>query len=539
MPTIPSIRTSVENKEILVLDGHAKNGTFRRDARGRLIAYTGGFSVVFPYEYSDGSMWAFRCWHSDINNTKKRYEIISEAIQKAHLDFLCEFEYIEKGINVEGNIYPITRMRWVDGITIKDYICQNRYSKEKLTALAENFLKMTQALHSQSLAHGDLQHGNILVNEENQLYLVDYDSFYCPTLRGEEDTVTGLPDYQHPARRSNKSVSEKLDYFSELVIYLSILAIAENPYLVSKYKVEDADRLLFSKEDFEDITNSQIYKDIHPLGIQFQEMLDVLEEYLKCRSIDDLLPFDTFLLEKKILFSSSATKAVRNKQTVVINWDIPFEAKISIREKSSGLTWDVDNKGEKAEILTQDTTYELSVKTNEGKVFCKEITIMVFDECEIDFSADKQYIFPSVPVVLKWIVKNAKKVWLDGEEVEAVGAKVVKPTNAISVVLSAEDEFGKKEKRLDIGMLPMPIIKSLLVPTPNFVSNLSVTIQQPRFNVDVKFPTVDIDWIKLELPEVKPLSESGLFQKLSPPLTDTRFSLRRAIKKVYNHIIKK
>ena len=511
MPTIPSIRTSVENKEILVLDGHAKNGTFRRDARGRLIAYTGGFSVVFPYEYSDGSMWAFRCWHSDINNTKKRYEIISEAIQKAHLDFLCEFEYIEKGINVEGNIYPITRMRWVDGITIKDYICQNRYSKEKLTALAENFLKMTQALHSQSLAHGDLQHGNILVNEENQLYLVDYDSFYCPTLRGEEDTVTGLPDYQHPARRSNKSVSEKLDYFSELVIYLSILAIAENPYLVSKYKVEDADRLLFSKEDFEDITNSQIYKDIHPLGIQFQEMLDVLEEYLKCRSIDDLLPFDTFLLEKKILFSSSATKAVRNKQTVVINWDIPFEAKISIREKSSGLTWDVDNKGEKAEILTQDTTYELSVKTNEGKVFCKEITIMVFDECEIDFSADKQYIFPSVPVVLKWKVRNAKKVWLDGEEVEAVGAKVVKPTNAISVVLSAEDEFGKKEKRLDIGMLPMPIIKSLLVPTPNFVSNLSVTIQQPRFNVDVKFPTVDIDWIKLELPEVKSLSESGLF----------------------------
>ena len=383
---------------------------------------------------------------------------------------------------------------------------------------------MTQALHSQSLAHGDLQHGNILVNEENQLYLVDYDSFYCPTLRGEEDTVTGLPDYQHPARRSNKSVSEKLDYFSELVIYLSILAIAENPYLVSKYKVEDADRLLFSKEDFEDITNSQIYKDIHPLGIQFQEMLDVLEEYLKCKSIDDLLPFDTFLLEKKILFSSSATKAVRNKQTVVINWDIPFEAKISIREKSSGLTWDVDNNGEKAEILTQDTTYELSVKTNEGKVFCKEITIKVFDECEI---------------VLKWIVKNAKKVWLDGEEVEAVGAKVVKPTNAISVVLSAEDEFGKKEKRLDIGMLPMPIIKSLLVPTPNFVSNLSVTIQQPRFNVDVKFPTVDIDWIKLELPEVKPLSESGLFQKLSPPLPDTRFSLRRAIKRVYNHIIRK
>ena len=55
MPTIPSIRTSVENKDILVLDNHAKNGIFERDARGRLIAYSGGFSVVFPYKTTNGN----------------------------------------------------------------------------------------------------------------------------------------------------------------------------------------------------------------------------------------------------------------------------------------------------------------------------------------------------------------------------------------------------------------------------------------------------------------------------------------------------
>ena len=147
-------------------------------------------------------------------------------------------------------------MRWIDGDTIKDYICRIQAFQRILEELAENFLVMTHALHEQSLAHGDLQHGNILVGADHQLYLVDYDSFYCPKLNGEEDTVTGLPDYQHPARKSNKSVSEKLDYFSELIIYLSILAIAEAPIFVDKYKVEDADRLLFSKEDFEDITNS-------------------------------------------------------------------------------------------------------------------------------------------------------------------------------------------------------------------------------------------------------------------------------------------
>ena len=212
MPTIPSIRTSIENKDVLVLDDHAKNGTFERDARGRLVAYAGGFSVVFPYKTANGEKWAFRCWHSDIKNSKKRYETISDSIKKSHLSFLCEFQYIDKGINVEGTIYPTTRMRWIDGITIKDYICKNRNSKDVLIALADNFLKMTQALHAQSLAHGDLQHGNILVDKNHQLYLVDYDSFYCPKLKGEADTVTGLADYQHPARISNKTVSEKLDY---------------------------------------------------------------------------------------------------------------------------------------------------------------------------------------------------------------------------------------------------------------------------------------------------------------------------------------
>ena len=133
MPSIPSIRTSVENKNVLVLDEHAKNGTFERDARDRLIAYVGGFSVVFPYLTANGEKWVFRCWHAEVNNTKKRYEIISEAIIKAHLSFLCDFDYIENGINVEGIIYPTIRMRWVEGINIKDYICQNKNNPEILT----------------------------------------------------------------------------------------------------------------------------------------------------------------------------------------------------------------------------------------------------------------------------------------------------------------------------------------------------------------------------------------------------------------------
>ena len=75
------------------------------------------------------------------------------------------------------------------------------------------------------------------MNELGDIFLIDYDSFYCVELQGEKDIITGLVDYQHPLRKTNNIIHEKIDYFSELIIYLSILAIAENPTLVDKYKV--------------------------------------------------------------------------------------------------------------------------------------------------------------------------------------------------------------------------------------------------------------------------------------------------------------
>ena len=537
MPTIPTIKTSIENKDVLVLDEHVKNGIFRRDARGRLMSYAGGFSVVFPYQAVNGENWAFRCWHSDVSNSQKRYEIISEAIKIAHLDFLTEFFYVEKGINVEGEIYPTTRMRWVDGVTIKDYICQNKNSRDLLMKLADNFLQMTKTLHKLGFAHGDLPHGNIMVSDDHQLHLVDYDSFYCPKLKGETDNITGLPDYQHPARKINKSVSEKLDYFSELIIYLCIRAIAEDQSLIEKYNVEKPDRLLFAKEGYENIKDSEIYKDISDLGVEFQEMLGILELYLQMNDINELSPFDELLLKNKIVFTSSAIKAVRDKQTIELYWKVPFEAEVSLLQNNGDSSLSNEQEGNHFFVLSNDTTFTLSVSTKDGRVFKKQISILVFDECEIDFSADKYYIFPTIPVKLSWKVRNSKKVWLDKEEVGAIGSKVIEPKKAVSVILSTEDEFGVKEKSIDIGMLPIPQIKTLLVPTPEIVNNMALTIQQPKYNVDVRFPTIDIDWVKVEVPRVPSLTELGLNIELSPPLP--KFSIVSSIKRMFNHIIAK
>ena len=244
-----------------------------------------------------------------------------------------------------------------------------------------------------------------------------------------------------------------------------------------------------------------------------------------------------FLDEPVIDFIADKIKLRRERDTsVTLSWNIKnaLSPVLICKEKREII-------GENGSITitsTESTQYIIEVLALDREtIFTKELTIDVFDECEIDFSADKYYIFPTIPVTLSWNVKNAKTVWLDKEEVEAKGSKVIEPEKAVSVVLSAEDEFGVKEKRIDIGMLPIPQVKALLVPTPDIVSNMSITVKQPRFSTNVKFPVIDIDWIKAEVPKVKTLTELGLNVELSPPLP--KVNLMRSIKKVFNHIIRK
>lgn len=300
MPSIPSIRTSIENQSILIRDEHARKGKFLRDARNRLCAYSGGFTVVYPYVVNN-EKWAFRCWHASMGNVRTRFEIISKIMQSSKANYLSEFVYVNEGIVINEHVYPVTRMKWVDGITIKDYICANKSSKAKLTRLAENFLKMVQDMHHRRFAHGDLQHGNIIVNDKSDLFLIDYDSFYCPELKGVADIIHGLPDYQHPSRKLNKLSTEKLDYFSELIIYLSILGISEKPSLVDKYKIKNSEHLLFTAEDFKNLKQSAIYKDLFNLSNTINKLLLVLVDYLKEININSLKPFYEYLNKSTIV----------------------------------------------------------------------------------------------------------------------------------------------------------------------------------------------------------------------------------------------
>lgn len=268
-------------------------------------SYSGGFCVVFPF-VKGRQRKAVRVWHQEIDKIKERYRLLSQDFKRLKNNALLSFEYVEKGLNVKGQLLDITIMDWVEGYPLKNYILDivhdTRSKKEKSQAILELAGKLRDAfenMHKLGLSHGDLQHDNIIITGDGAPRFIDYDCFYSPSMGSRfHQTTAGYHGYQHPSRFKRSYISnEKSDYFSELVIYTCLIAIAEEPSLVDRYNISESEWMLFSGEDLNNFLDSKVYKDLSKLSEDVQKCLTIISNYLSKDDINDLEPFVNFLDE--------------------------------------------------------------------------------------------------------------------------------------------------------------------------------------------------------------------------------------------------
>jgi len=219
-------------------------------------ARTGAFATVFRMQNSS-SEFAARCFLKHFQDQHHRYAAISAHLKSVRLPCMVGFEFIEQGIRVQGNWFPILKMDWVRGLPLYAHVRDNLSNPSVLTTVAEQFLLLLQSLRHCSIAHGDLQNGNVLISN-GQLLLIDYDGMFVPALRGSKSHELGHRNFQHPQRTESK-FDENLDNFSGWVIYTSLSCIALDPSL---WHLSGADKndeqLLFTKTDFEKPNQSRI-----------------------------------------------------------------------------------------------------------------------------------------------------------------------------------------------------------------------------------------------------------------------------------------
>jgi len=242
------------------------------DRLGMPIVTSGQFAYVYKLKSINGNGdFAVRCFRGYLGDRDQRYRAIQSHVHNSPVPYLSNFTYAPEGIMVGAQWFPVLFMHWIEGPTLDLYIGEMLHRRDVLLHLSEEWLRVMGALNTAGIAHGDLQHGNVIV-EHGQLRLIDHDGIFVPSMSGWSACEVGHQHYQHP-RRTAHQFDSSLDDFSSLVIYLSLLSLAERPELWAEYHDEN---LLFTKTDFQDPGASTLLAKIREIGSEHRRLADVL-----------------------------------------------------------------------------------------------------------------------------------------------------------------------------------------------------------------------------------------------------------------------
>ncbi|MBO4209499.1 protein kinase domain-containing protein, partial [Micromonospora echinofusca] len=256
LPQPIDYQMAIQTPAVAFLDPALRQCEPRRNPLGLPSPASGGFALTFDVRVRD-QRYAIRCFHKSGNRRQERYSRVAEFIRGARLDFLVDVDYQEHGIRVGEKLFPIVRMQWVDGARLDDWIDDHLYQPAALNQVRRNIGAAVEALRRHGVAHGDLQHGNILVCADRSIRLVDYDGMYLPVLRQYGGVEQGNRNYQHPERVDE--YDESLDLFAAAVLDLTLAALVEQPGLWQEFNQSSGERLLFSATDFADPGASPLF----------------------------------------------------------------------------------------------------------------------------------------------------------------------------------------------------------------------------------------------------------------------------------------
>lgn len=323
-PSPQDYNEAVQTPQYSFADEELRRGAAELTAIGLPKPVTGNFASVYRFETGD-KLIAVKCFLRHVPDQLQRYEQLSRFMAVKNSPHIVDFQYLEKGIRVKADWYPVLKMTWIDGVLLDQHLRKQVGNKSEMEKLADRFQRMVCDLKQLGIAHGDLQHGNIMV-QPSALRLVDYDGMFVPALAGSPSNELGHPNYQHPGR-TNKDFSPALDDFSAWQIHSSLLIAMSDPLLFKKYNGGD-ECILFRQPDLQDAERSRIFRELtnHPNQL-VKERAELIKRLADCPlskipAFSDRLPdLNDIAREIHSVEVSSAAK----KTTNLPDWMLPDE----------------------------------------------------------------------------------------------------------------------------------------------------------------------------------------------------------------------
>ena len=308
------------------------------DDHGEPYRSSGAFAVVFKMkDEQTGKCYALKCFTEEQEGRAEAYRQIADELEFVDSSYITSVKYLDKEIFVDSSCeedeFPVLLMDWIDGETMENYIAENYQDNYAMAMLCYRFCKMAAWLRSQPFAHGDIKPDNIMVRPDGNLTLVDYDGMFVPAMKGQKSPTIGTKDFSHPLRTVD-DFDETIDDFALASIALSLKAIALKPSLLDEYGA--ADRLLFSAEDYRDLSKSKV--------------LAALQELMNDEEVNTLLSMFLLVCAKKNLGMCSfrlfyLCRSNNDLEEIVKLADAYYEGKEKDYNKAFSLYSDAASKG--------------------------------------------------------------------------------------------------------------------------------------------------------------------------------------------------
>ena len=258
-PGLNDLQEALQDPARAFKDQTLSRGRVAQNRLGLPLSWSGNFAAVFQV-VTNGNPYAVRCFTHNPLGKQNRYEAIDQHLKtNGRPATFIDFDYQEAGLICRGQEYPLIKMPWINGQTLDEFTYANIDKADVLEQLAWEWYQTATELQRLPIAHNDLQHGNVMVEQGSRasIKLVDYDGLYVPQFANQESPENGHRHYQHPAR-DQRYYGPEVDNFPALVIYTSLIALARDPGTSARRATPES--LLFAQTDLQEPQNSKLFQ---------------------------------------------------------------------------------------------------------------------------------------------------------------------------------------------------------------------------------------------------------------------------------------
>jgi len=202
--------------------------------------------------------------------------------------------------------------------SVSDELRQNncQLTLDKRLTIALNLANCISILESSRCSHRDLSGGNVFVNHNCRIYLIDWDCLYHPNLKFQTNTTVGTRGYIAPFIYGDQNANAKLSWCDKADRFALAVLIAEFILTNSFTPPASEDGSLFSQNQITEANNDFIKEQIYWLRVNskpcaklFQKALDA-KTFSQCPSPQDWISAIKFSLKN---IASAKTKNIKPK----------------------------------------------------------------------------------------------------------------------------------------------------------------------------------------------------------------------------------